>query len=224
MGFDVTDVIRVIARFTRPRSKHKDMASNTLLRVTPTIEDYRNAAALLWGDAGRYAVDAFERINVDVFDGMLPPIPIVIGLSAYGHCIGLTRSKVDWIEHPRISLVPKLFNRDGLRTVDDVLVHEMLHASLMLRGRDARHNLAPWCEEITRLSPIVLGHEINAHPVRPRRIENPERQHDENAPKTIVKRAPLPGAMTQGQLARWPHSVRPTGYYDDDTCIGVPTY
>ena len=44
------------------------------------------------------------------------------------------------------------------------------------------------------------------------------------APKTVVKPMTMPGCLTQHELARWPHSIRPTGYYDSDRPIPVPTY
>ena len=85
--------------------------------------------------------------------------------------------------------------------VSDVLVHEMVHAALMLRGEDPRHNGEPWCRVITELSPGVLGQEINARPVLPRRVANPDREADPAAPKTIVVRKAEPGAMSQAELA-----------------------
>ena len=61
--------------------------------------------------------------------------------SAYGQCIGVTRSVEDWLAAPRIGLAPEVFNGNhrtpgGPRMVADVLLHEMIHAALMLRGED----------------------------------------------------------------------------------------
>ena len=77
---------------------------------------------------------------------------------------------------------------------------------------------------ITDLSPDVLGMEITARPVRTHRVPNPARESDPDTPKTIVRRMPEPGALAQRDLARWPHSLRPGGWYDRDQPIGVPTY
>ena len=89
-------------------------------------------------------------------------MPVVIGLTAYGRCIGLTRGSAGWLAAPRITLAPELFNgnhrtQGGPRMVSDVLVHEMVHAVLMLRDEDPGHNGVPWCRVITELSPRVLG-------------------------------------------------------------------
>ncbi len=209
---------------------------DTQLEVTPTYETYARAAALLWGQAGEFAAAEFARLNRELFAGSIPPLPVIIGLTAYGTCIGLTRT-ARWLAAPRVTLAPELFNgsaerpdgspgriRGGPRQVSDVLLHELVHAALIFRGEDPAHNADPWCALITELSPDVLGLVITARPVRTRRIPNPARETDPSAPKTIVKRMPEPGAMRQIELARWPQSVRPGGWYDGDQPIYVPTF
>ena len=56
-----------------------------------THEDYRQAAALLWGEAGEYAAEELARLNREHFAGSIPPMPVIIGLTAFGKCIGATR-------------------------------------------------------------------------------------------------------------------------------------
>ena len=186
--------------------------------------DYLTAAALLWGPAGEFACAEAGRLNREHFAGSIPPLPIVIGLTAYGKCIAATLSGPEWLESPRITLAPGIFNHGGTLMVSDVLVHELIHAALRLRGEEAGHNEAPWCRMVTELSLAVLGQDVNAEPVKPRRVPNPARAADQAAPKTIVVRRAEPGALTQAQLATWPHSVRPAGYYDAGKPIPVPTY
>lgn len=193
-----------------------------------TYEDYRQAAALLWGAAGDFAAAEFGRLNREHFAGSIPPVPVIIGLTAYGKCIGATLDSA-WLDSPRITLTPEIFNGNrrtvgGPRMVSDVLVHEMAHAALILRDEDCRHNGDPWCRLITELSPTVLGLEITARPVRPRRVPNPDRDEDQDAPKTVVIRKPESGMMSQAQLATWPQCRRPVGYYLEDKPIPVPTY
>jgi len=201
---------------------------NAQLEVTqPTYGDYARAASLLWGPAGELAAAEFARLNRELFAGSIPPVPVMIGLTAFGHCIGLTRT-ADWLAAPRITLAPELFNgnhrtRGGPRMVADVLVHEMVHAALRFRGEDSAHNAAPWCRLITELSPGLAGREISARPVRTRRIPNPARESDPAAPKTKVARVADPGCMPQKALARWPHSIRPDDWYAGDAPIRVPT-
>jgi hypothetical protein len=194
-----------------------------------TYEDYRQAAVLLWGGAGALAAEEFGRLNREHFAGSIPPVPLIIGLPAYGRCIGVTRDLEAWLAAPRIGLAPEVFTGNhrtpgGPRMVADVLLHEMIHAALMLRGEDPAHNGEPWCAMLRDLSPAVVGHEVEARPVLPRRVPNPERESDPAAPKTIVVRLAEPGQMPRQDLARWPHSCRPAGYYTGDKPVWVPTY
>jgi hypothetical protein len=167
---------------------------------TPTHNDYLKAATVLWGDAGAFLVNEYARHNHDHFDGQLPPIPIVIGMTPYGRCVGQTRRIGDWAagELPRITIASTLFAA-GTTAVSDTVLHEMIHVKLMLAGLDPKHNARPWCDEITRLSPGVLGHEIDAAPVLPRRING--------GPSTRLAR---PGHLTRQEIASWP-GPRPGG-------------
>jgi hypothetical protein len=165
----------------------------------PTHEQYRTAARVLWGEAGAWAVDEYERHNACYFGGKLPPVPVVIGLTAYGKCLGLTRHCGEWSESlPRITLWSALFAA-GTGAVSDVILHEMVHVRLMLTGEDPRHNGKPWCAEIVRLSPLVLGQTVQAKPVLPRRVNG------------VNRRIPLDGHLERMQLASWPYSLRPAG-------------
>jgi hypothetical protein len=187
-----------------------------LVTVDATVGDYRWAAGLLWGEAGEFAVDEFDRINRDVFGcGGLPPLPIVIGITAYGHCTGLTRYRA----RPRISLASRLFANTLM--VRDTLIHEMGHASLLLQRLTPDHNAAPWCHLVERLSPVVVGVAVRAQPARSVRVPNPARATDPDAPKTVVRKATPGGALTRGELAHWPHSIRPAGYYEGGREIPV---
>jgi hypothetical protein len=200
-----------------------------------TYADYRQAAALLWGAAGTFAADEFARLNREHFAGSVPPLPVIIGLTAYGNCIGLTRDLQDWLAAPRITLPPEIFTGTraaaakrklpgGPRMVADVLLHEMIHAALMFRGEDPAHNGEPWCRMVADLSPALVGHEVAARPVRPQRVPNPKREADPAAPKTIVVRQAAPGALTRAELATWPQSLRTSAYYLEDAPIPVPAY
>jgi hypothetical protein len=202
-----------------------------------TYAEYRQAAIWLWGPGGEFAADEFMRLNREHFAGSVPPLPIVIGITAYGHCLALTRG----YSTPRISLGSELFNgsrarldpngrpvrgriQGGPLTVSDTLIHETLHAFLMLRGEEPAHNAEPWCRMITELSQDLGVQEIKAQPVGTKRIPNPARDTDPKAPKTKVVRRPEPGYLTQDQLASWPDSIRPAGYYDSQERIPVDTY
>jgi hypothetical protein len=163
---------------------------------TYTSADYRRAAEVLWGEAGAWAVDEYQRHNVRYFEGRLPPVPVVIGLTAYGRCLGLTRGHGEWArELPRISLQSGHFE-GGTRGVSDTILHEMVHVRLILAGLDPSHNAKPWCAEIERLSPLVLGRAVKARPVHPRWVNGSK------------QRLPLDGHLTRMELATWPDMLR----------------
>jgi hypothetical protein len=137
-------------------------------------------------------VTEFDRLNHEHFNGDLPSLPMVIGITPYGRCIGQTRHRGEWgDELPRITIASNLFQR-GTDAVRDTVLHEMIHAKLILDGQDSSHNGQPWCDEIARLSPAILGREIKAVPIRPKRIDGK------------VKRYRPRGHLTQAQLATWP--------------------
>jgi hypothetical protein len=197
---------------------HPGTPNNAPLAVTLTQESYLQAATVLWGEAGAFAMREFQRLNAELFAGCLPPLPIVIGLTAYGSCLGLTRRRGGWSDgqRPRITLAPEIFQgnartRGGRHRVTDTLVHEMVHAKLMLAGDDPRHNAQPWCTEITRLSPLILGHAILAAPVHVRRVAGK------------VQRAPRDGYLPRAILAGWPYTLRPVTW-DPGPIIRIETY
>lgn len=168
------------------------------MAVPLTHEDYLNAARVLWGDAGEFIVSEYDRLNREHFRGQLPPVPMVIGMTPYGRCIGLTRASGPWTGRtPRITIASNLFEI-GSAAVSDVVLHEMIHVKLQLAGEDSSHNSVGWCGELERLSPAVLGYPVQAAPVLPRRVDGK------------VARAPLDGHLTRKELASWP-GLRPGG-------------
>ncbi len=51
---------------------------------------YREAAVVLWGEAGGYVRDYYARIRAVLHPELPPQLPIVIGLTPYGACEGMT--------------------------------------------------------------------------------------------------------------------------------------
>src|SRR6478736_960917 len=92
-----------------------------------------------------------------LFPELPEQLPIVIGITAYGKCIGLSRTT--WTHGPRITIASNRFWR-GRHFVDDIMCHEMLHCWLYLTGQDVDHKSEAWYAAIRRLSPEVLGHEL----------------------------------------------------------------
>jgi hypothetical protein len=145
-------------------------------------------------------------------EGDLQSLPIVIGLTPYGRTVGLCRHTGPWSGGlPRITLAPKTF-AVGRLEVTDVLLHEMIHAKLTLAGLPSDHNSRPWCAEVERLSPAVLGTSVEVAPVVPRRVDGK------------VVRRPLAGHLDRKQLAGWPQSLRAPAELDSrGRPIPVPT-
>jgi hypothetical protein len=196
---------------------------------------YRAAAVRFWGEAGAYAYDAYARLRAELYADLPEHLPIVIGITAYGRCLGLTRGA--WEHGPRITLPPEVFRgttaanarrctRGGTRRVDDALTHEMLHVWLIITGRKANHDSADWYEAVRRLSPAVLGHELAARrdPGRKSvRIPNPAYRPGAGIPKTLVRKQRVTAAVTHADVATWPQSFRPATY-DWGQPIDCPSY
>ncbi len=184
---------------------------------------YRDAAEALWGEAGTYAHDAYTRTRQSLYPELPAQLPIVIGITAYGACHGLTRA--GWEHGPRISLASLAFAR-GRRYVDDVLTHEMLHAWLLVTDRETAHDSAAWYQQVRRLSPAVLGREVDARrggARRSARVPNPAYAPGGGTPKTVVRKQPVPAAVQHCDVATWPASFRPAGYPWGDP-VNCPSY
>jgi hypothetical protein len=211
-----------------------DVDTLVTLTTAPPVP-YRDAATALWGAAGAYAYDAYDRIRASLYPELPARLPIVIGLTAYGACLGLTRGR--WEHGPRITLPPEVFQGTtaetarrhvpgGTRQVDDTLTHEMLHAWLVVTGRDTQHDSADWYEAVRRLSPAVLGRELDARRGAGRksvRVPNPAYVAGNGQPKSIVRKRDTGHAIAHGDVARWPQAFRPDDH-DWGTAIPCPTY
>lgn len=195
-------------------------------------QSYRAAAVTLWGEAGAAVHDAYAHWRAEVFPELPAQIPIVIGITAYGACAGLTRyrapSRLPIVigittgaagteptvfrrDSPgaRISIASNLFAR-GRRAVDDVMVHEMLHVYLAQRGEDPGHEGEAWYAAVRRLSPAVLGRELDVRRGAARRsvrVVNP-RAGEPGQPATLVRKQRVAEAVPHHLVARWPHAFR----------------
>jgi hypothetical protein len=177
--------------------------------------DYRAVQADLFSEAGAWAFDTWHEHNRRYFAGALAYDWIVWGLTPHGHSLGFTAPH----GQGRITLHPSLVAPKGetvwsmrrrhcnTTLAADVLLHEMIHQRLWQRDGamkvkgDSSHNNAAWCAEVVRLSPLVLGTVVQAAPIWPIRRQG------------TVSRQARPGYLARAQLARWPYSLRPQGYY-----------
>jgi hypothetical protein len=131
-------------------------------------------------------------------------------------CLGATETT--WTHGPRITIASNLFER-GRALVDDVMVHEMCHAWLCLTGQDVNHDTAAWYTAVCRLSPAVLGHELDVQRGSGRRSVRVKQADG----RSVVRKVRTQGAISHGDVARWPYSFRPAGY-DLGAPIGCPSY
>ena len=102
------------------------VTGETPVVVSETVETttYRQAAITLWGEAGAHMHDCYDRWH-HLYPELPDTVPIVAGITAYGHCIGATQCT--WEHGPRITIHSNQFGR-GKNVVADIMVHEMLHA------------------------------------------------------------------------------------------------
>lgn len=176
------------------------------------MTSYRDAALVLWGEAGAYAHDMYARLRSEFYPEVPCQLPIVIGLTAYGHCVGLTRP--GWEHGPRISVFSSLFHH-GRHQVDDLLTHELLHVWLSVKGLDPEHDGQSWYGAINRLSPAVLGREIGARRGADRksvRVPNPDYADGNGEPRTVVRKVRVADAVQHADVAGWPQAFRPADY------------
>jgi hypothetical protein len=102
----------------------------------------------------------------------------------------------------------------------------MLPAWLHVTGRSAKHDSADWYEAICRLSPAVLGCELDARRGAARksiRVPNPAYLPGGDEPKTLVRKEPVKEAIQHGAVARWPQAFR-SADYDWGRPIACPAY
>ena len=177
--------------------------------------NYRHAAEAFWpGPWVDLAYDGFEIINRTLYEGALPPMPIVFGLTPHGRSLGFCACRTD--APPRITLHSSLIDPKSAKpwhtdrvewnpaSMIDVLTHELIHAHLFITGQNPDHNEAPWCAEIERQSHLVGVGSITASPWK--------RARDG---KKLVYKPIKPNSIPRAALGRWPHAMRPETYYRD---------
>jgi hypothetical protein len=195
-------------------------APYSLDELARLCEDYH-------GVQGRFAYEAFRWANETIYAGRLPLPLMQWALTAYGHCIGETWLREDRL--PVITLHPTIWRRAsapsqlsrmmarrqqehprGPRYTLDVVIHELLHVYIryVLNHREkskSSHDDPVWCNEVMRLSPRLGIPAFHAAPTK--------RQRKDGKMLRVVPEGCLPMA----DLARWPHTVRPDGYYKEKT-------
>jgi hypothetical protein len=186
---------------------------NTPHEVTDTLDILKEAARIIYPGHGAWAYDTWLAHNTAYFNGILQPCGIQWGLTPHGYALGYFSPTFRTITL-HTSLVNPHSYAWGLHAVlgeqfaSDVLLHEMIHQNVHQEHGDIRldgtscHNNQAWCEHINRISDL-LGLNVKAAVVKQRR---------ENGSKP--RWLPQPGYLSIADLAHWPHSVRPAGFYE----------
>jgi hypothetical protein len=181
-----------------------------------TTGDYREAAITLWGEAGAWVHDCYDRWH-PLYPELPDTLPIVAGITAYGKCIGAT--ECTWEHGPRITVHSNQFRR-GTEVVADVMVHEMLHAWLHVTGRSIRHKSEDWYAAVRRLSPEVLGHELDVRRGAQRKSVRVKLEDG----RSVVRKVKVPEFADQhDKVSRWPGAFRPAGW-DRGERLSCPSY
>jgi hypothetical protein len=161
-----------------------------------TFADMRRSLVKGWGEIGERIAHTWEAFNVAYFADELRPIPIfLVPCTPFGHMVGWTCCQSE------ITHIALCKPREGTTLVADcgTLLHEMIHQFLHQRGACPKHAGQPWRDTIIRLHKQITGEPLVL--IRQKVIK--VRQAD--GTRRSARQSPK-GAVTQGQIARWPHS------------------
>lgn len=145
-----------------------------MTNTTPTSETLQIASLLVarhfYGDKGVWAYSLFEELNKAFFDSQLPWPHISWAITPYGACLGYSYASGP----PVIVLHPSLLHGSekanpwgvpsswlGWRFAADVLLHEMIHLSVIYRlggwsgSGETSHNNPAWVAEVNRLISVL---------------------------------------------------------------------
>ena len=161
-----------------------------------TLEQYRAAAELIYPGLGAWTYDRFDEYNRLYFDNVIPVIPVQWHLTLpHGRSIALACAGS--LIQMGIYCNSELNLKDGKPCLygSHVILHEMVHIYLQIRGEDPRHNSKPWCREIMRISKM-MGFEINAEP------ERVVKERLEDGTRKSVRKS---YGIARSLIASWPH-------------------
>jgi len=196
-------------------------AGNSVRRVGPElIAATKLIAGQYQGKRGRFAHQAFEWINRELFGDVLPWPLIVWTVTPYGKCLGFT-DHYDAL--PFIALQTGLLRRSGPAFVLDVLIHESIHVAVAyLRGGNSgetSHNSPEWIAEVNRIAPLIGLGDFVAGANKVKRVATEELT---KTGKQRTRPMRMSQATWRGQsvpfshVASFPHPVRElirSGYY-----------
>jgi hypothetical protein len=164
-----------------------------------TFDDMLRFATEAWGPLGANTVRMWSLYNERYFGGALKPIPLVITQTMpFGRRIAFCSHSCNGGGRTITVNVPGAHEK--LLADNGTLLHEMIHQFLFERGESAGHDSDGWRRELMRLHKAITGHEIWAGQSRTAR---------QNGKIVRINKPDADGtvSLTQGKIARWPHSV-----------------
>jgi hypothetical protein len=118
---------------------------------------YREVASHFEGDVGTALFDYYDAVNWHFFDNALPQAFLLTALTAYGRCIGLTKSSTEY--KPIILIHPSLTTpKERFYTV----LHEAIHVNVRYNlrrgkpdGAKTSHSTDEWLSEVNRIAKLL---------------------------------------------------------------------
>lgn len=206
--------------------------SNAQLGVTDIRTACRTVAAEFYGARGLWIYDSYEALNRQLFGGKLPTALIAIELTAHGRCLGLTQARDCRL--PRVALHPSTFGGTesanpwgvsgdvlGHRYALDVLIHEMVHVSVIWchggAAGPSSHNCPRWRSEVERIAPLIGLEHFSATASKTKRVDTGQ-VNAKGKPIKQVRRVD-DGDFPYAATYRFPHEARKAmgrmNYYRD---------
>lgn len=195
----------------------------------------KDAARIIYPSVGEKPYLWWEQMNKTYFGRQMTPCGIQLGLTPHGRSPGAWREREGVIVLHRSLIGPDVnpwagSEKLGERCARDVLLHQMVHQYIsevrQTSGREARlnspqggngvdggspHNCPSWVAEINRLME-EMGLGSRACVIKQRRIDGDVQW----APPEGFPPSGYDGLTEIGELAKWPCSARPSGYYTGD--------
>jgi hypothetical protein len=184
------------------------------------ITELRTAGKTFFNELGEWSYDKWEELNNLYFDGKLDAGAIIWGLTPHGSYLA-SYSTIDNQITLHTSLVePKsdspwnMGSLLGEKFGEDVLLHEMIHQYLRQNGYTGKesHNCEEWCGEIIRISKL-MGIEIKAKRIKQKRVREVGQKTGNGKVQWVVEE----GHLNRKEISSFPHSIRPTGFYEKET-------
>jgi hypothetical protein len=158
------------------------------------------------GDRGVALVELWKEINQRCFEGRLCPLPIQwVTCMPYGRCVGSIRHShaKGHQRTARIEIMRTRSNKDAAL----ILLHEMVHQSLMEQDMDPSHISAFWRKELVRLSLDVFGKSVVVPREMVRKFMRDDGLWSSRRELEQVPILPSHLILNRAQSAQWPHSL-----------------